>query len=368
MDGEECFFGYYGLQPWSKDGRRHLLHRRREGRAAIEICVHDAVSGTVTVLAETRAWNYQQGAMTQWLDLDGVESVVFNDVIGRQLGCRMIGADGRETALNWPIQALRPGTAEAISLNYRRLAQLRPEYGYHVEVDNFAPDQVLESDGLWCLRLDTGQAQLCVSLRELAEAAPAAMTGDRHKVNHVVYSPRGGQFAFLHRWLGPRGKFSRLYVAKADGTNLRLLLDHRMVSHVAWRDDATLLAYARAPERGDRYYLIDVSTGSYEVLGEGTLDRFGDGHPSYSPDRRWVVTDSYPDRSRMSRLILCNVDNGRVVEVGAFHSPLRFDGPNRCDLHPRWSPSGTEISIDSVHEGRRGIYAINVRKLLAEGS
>ncbi len=39
---DECFFGYFGLQPWSRDGHRYLFHRWRppHGRM-VEICVHD---------------------------------------------------------------------------------------------------------------------------------------------------------------------------------------------------------------------------------------------------------------------------------------------------------------------------------------
>lgn len=367
-EAEDCFFGYFGLQPWSRDGKRHLFHRRRKGnRRTVEICVHEEGTDAATVIAESRAWNFQQGAMAQWLPYDGVESIVFNDVVGHRLVSRILAA-GREKSLEWPIQALRPGAPEALSLNYRRLAVLRPEYGYRGEVENFTPDQPLESDGLWRVGLRTGRAQLCISLRALAEAAPAATGEDRHKVNHALYSPDGNRFAFMHRWLGPRGKFSRLYCANADGSGLRLLLDHRMVSHYAWRDDTTLLAYARAPEQGDRYYLIDISTGMRQAYGAGTLDRFGDGHPSYSPGGRWLVTDTYPDRARMSRLLLCDVRDGRVIEVGAFHSPWRFDGPVRCDLHPRWNPDGTRISIDSTHEGRRGVYAVDVSRLLTDRS
>jgi len=123
---QECFYGYFGLQPWSRDGRHYLYHRwRSPSERTVEICVHDRDTGAATRLAESRAWNFQQGCMAQWLYIDGVESTVFNDAIDRRLICRIIAPSRRERAVEWPIQALRPGEAEALSLNYRRLARIR---------------------------------------------------------------------------------------------------------------------------------------------------------------------------------------------------------------------------------------------------
>ena len=34
-----------------------------------------------------------------------------------------------------------------------------------------------------------------------------------------------------------------------------------------------------------------------------------DGHPQFSPDRKYIITDTYPDRNRKQRLILYNIDN-----------------------------------------------------------
>jgi hypothetical protein len=159
--------------------------------------------------------------------------------------------------------------------------------------------------------------------------------------------------------------YSRLYCAATDGFGLRLLLDHRMVSHYAWRDDNTLLVWARTSEGGDGYYLLDVSTGEREVFCAEALDRFGDGHPSFSPDGQWVVTDTYPDRARMRRLLLCCPRTREVIEVGAFHSPWRYEGARRCDLHPRWNAGGRVISIDSAHEGIRSTYTIDVSQIVS---
>ncbi len=364
--GEECFFGYFGIPPWSADGGRMLFHRWRAGDPRrIEVWQRDLATGSARMIGGSCAWNFQQGSLAQWLQLDGIESVVFNDAADGRLVCRIVAPDGSERRLPWPVQALNPRAPEALSLNYRRLARLRPEYGYDVEVENFAPDQPLASDGLWRIDLRSGEGELVVSLDRLARNEPRPdMRGAEHKVNHAIYALDGRRFAFMHRWLGPTGKYSRLYVANADGSGLRLLFDHRMVSHYAWRDERTLLAWARTAEQGDRYYLVDVASADVRPLPVEAAGRYGDGHPSYSPDGQWIVTDSYPDRARMLRLLLLRPDEGRMVEVGRFHSPWRYDGPSRCDLHPRWSPDGRRISIDSTHEGIRWTYAVDVSRLV----
>ena len=52
-----------------------------------------------------------------------------------------------------------------------------------------------------------------------------------------------------------------------------------------------------------------------------------------------------------------------AILIGKFLSPLKFNGYNRCDLHPRWSPDGKFISIDSTYAGSRKSYLINVSKI-----
>ena len=53
-----------------------------------------------------------------------------------------------------------------------------------------------------------------------------------------------------------------------------------------------------------------------------------------------------------------------ALELGRFHSPPRYAGPVRCDLHPRWSRDGGQVCIDSVHEGSRQMYVIDAAKAL----
>jgi hypothetical protein len=358
--GAGVFFGYYDKSPWSPDMRQFITHRStRDGRA--EILVLDRASATCRTAGVSSAWNYQQGCMAQWLPWSGERSLIYNDCVDGDLASVIVTDAGTRCVVAMPIQVVHPTRPVALSLNYRRLARLRPEYGYDLTVKNFAPDQAAGQDGLWEVDLGTGSNRLLFSIASLSEhERRPEMAESEHKVNHALYSPRGTRFVFLHRWLGPRGKYSRLYVADSDGSDLRVLLDDRMVSHYNWLDEERVLVWGRARPAGDRYHLIDVGTGATSVVGEGALDVYGDGHPSFSPDRRWLATDSYPDRARQRHLLLYHVDSGRTVEIGRFLAPWNFEGAARCDLHPRWSPDGQWLCIDSAHTGVRMTYVLDV--------
>lgn len=90
-----------------------------------------------------------------------------------------------------------------------------------------------------------------------------------------------------------------------------------------------------------------------------------DGHCSYSPDRTWIANDTYPDRQNLRRLMIVRTADGLRLDLAAFHAPPEFDGPLRVDLHPRWNRDGTALCIDSVHEGTRQMYAVDLRPALA---
>ncbi|MCS3755663.1 TolB family protein [Salinibacter ruber] len=358
------FFGYYDKTPWGGGDDAKMLMHRVLGKE-VEIVRVCPEQGKRLRLGMSSAWNHQQGSMTQWLN---DEIVAYNDVQDRRLGVQIVGAGGaNKQFIPWPIQTVHPSGIEVLSLNYKRLHRQRPEYGYKPRVSNFSSEVPLGEDGLWRVNLETGRAELVLSLSQLRRHRPRTeMENASHRVNHAMYSPKGARVVFMHRWIGDEGKFSRLYVAAPNGDDLRLLMDDRMVSHYSWRDENHLVVWGRTEKQGNRYYLVDVRDGTLRVLGEEVFGQFGDGHPSYAPGGRWIVTDTYPDKGRKRHLLLFDTQTETVHRLGRFFAPWTFDGMNRCDLHPRWSPDGNYISIDSTHEGSRKSYVIDIRKLLNE--
>ena len=152
-----------------------------------------------------------------------------------------------------------------------------------------------------------------------------------------------------------------MYTSDLAGEDVRCLVDYGLVSHFDWLSDHVILAWANVLDQGDAFYLIDDRDSSSRKIGEGVLTQ--DGHCSFSPDGRWILTDKYPGRDNRRELMVYEWERDLLVSLGRFYSDPKLVGEIRCDLHPRWSRMGDEICFDSTHEGKRQLYVVDVRDL-----
>ena len=181
----------------------------------------------------------------------------------------------------------------------------------------------------------------------------------KHWFNHLLYNTDGSRFIFLHRWRGPEDKtFStRMFTAGADGKNLYVLDPHGRTSHFIWRDREYVLAWAWHPSLGqERFFLYkdrsdEVSAVAPEVM---TVN----GHCTYLPGGRYILNDTYPDKDRNQNVYLYEIATGKRKPLGSFRSPQEYTGEWRCDTHPRYSPDGGRVCIDSAHAGGRQMYLL----------
>jgi hypothetical protein len=318
-------------------------------------------------IADSLAWNWQQGAMLAWHPADPDHLLVHNDRRDGVLLGVVRDTLGREQRVyERPLYALSPDGAAGWSLNFARLATHRPGYGYAGVADPWGGVAHPSDDGVYAVNLHNGSNSLIVSLDELARRNPSpSMQGQFHWVNHIQPSPQGSRIAFFHLWReGEKGWGARLYVARPDGCELTCALDTARISHFDWLDEDRLLIWARRKEGGERFLLVDVRDATYQVYGDGVLTE--DGHDSFSPDRKWVLNDTYPDRYDMRTLMLVSWPQGRRVDIARLYSPKsKWWGEIRCDLHPRWSRDGRQICVDSVHDGTRQMYVMDVSKWTA---
>src|SRR5690606_33664977 len=104
---------------------------------------------------------------------------------------------------------------------------------------------------------------------------------------------------------------------------------HGLVSHYDWWGEGRVVAWARRRGVGDRYFVFeDAPGGAIEPVGEGLLTC--DGHCSFSPDGRWMLSDTYPDATHHRTLFLFHMESGERVDIGRFLSPpMKWE--IRCD-------------------------------------
>lgn len=365
------FFGYYEKTPWSPCGTR-LLGMRAGFRDRQPTPDDELELGLVDPegvepfepFAATNAWCWQQGTMLQWLP-GTTGSVVYNRRReGRFAGVVHDLATGVRRELERAVYAVDPVGRYAIGLNFARLATQRPGYGYEGVADSWADEGAPSEDGMWRIDLGSGDAELVMSLAEIVGIDPdTSMAGQIHWLNHAQINTDGSRVAVLHRWQpldGPRQ--TRLVTLAPDGSDARVIWGARLVSHYDWRSADEILVWGGAPVAPNAFWRVSDSGAEPRAFAPDVLTE--DGHCSYSPDRLWIVNDTYPDNENLRRLMIVRAADGLRVDLAAFHAPPEFEGPLRVDLHPRWSRDGTELSIDSVHEGTRQMYTVDLRPAL----
>lgn len=346
-------------------------HRSPRGDDSIRIGMVDLKDNDKWIeLGGTRAWNWQQGCMLQWVP--GKESeVLWNDREGDGFVCHILDIKtGKKRTLPSPIYTISPDGAWGITCDFRRLNDVRPGYGYAGIPDPNKDVLIPEDVGVWKVDLATGKSQLLISVADAAKIPyPAGYSnGAKHWFNHLLISPDGKRFIFLHRWRGDKeGKsFStRLFTANADGKDLYVLDPLGRTSHFIWRDPGHVAAWAFHPSRGDRFYLFKDKTDQVEPIGPDVMTV--NGHNTYVPGtgNQWILNDTYPDKQRLQHPYLYHVPTGKRLPLGHFNLPREYAGEWRCDTHPRSSRNGKRVCIDSPHTGAgRQMHLIDIAGLI----
>lgn len=241
-----------------------------------------------------------------------------------------------------------------MTLNYDRLAVYRPEYGYKNRRTIKLLD--LENDGIFRLSIEDNSVSIILSLDRICKTKEDnTMKTKDHWVIHLELSPDGKKVIFLHRWRKEGTVYTRLMNYCIESDELDVITGNKMVSHCCWLGVNKILAFCHVRNVGNRYVVFDLSEDNYKPSIVQQMPHY-DGHPSLSPNYEWLLFDTYPDKSRMSRMYLKRCDTNEVSELGAFYQPSRFVKKNRIDLHPKWSPDGAKIAFESGHSGKRKLY------------
>ena len=369
-DGYEYFYGYYDKSPWDANDRYMICIRVKQAYKSVApkepgiVGVIDTQDNNKFIeIGTTHSWNVQQSCMAQWMGPDFESRILYNDCRGGKY-CSVIYnfKEGKEEkVLSMALYDVARDGSFGLSLDFSRLHRMRPGYGYSNLPEKTKGVLCPNSGCIWKVDIKTGNVEELFKYTDFAAFEPnETMNGAEHKVNHLMISPNGKRFMVLHRWFQKGRKHTRLVTVNIDKTEMYNLSDDVFVSHCYWKNDEEILSFLRKKETGDHYYLMRDKTQDYKMYWP---ELNTDGHCGYSPDGRFIITDTYPNRKRIASVYLCTEEDNRSRRIARVFSPFKYDNDCRCDLHPRWNRKGDKVCIDSVHEGRRGLYVIPITQV-----
>jgi len=210
--------------------------------------------------------------------------------------------------------------------------------------------------------METGAVKLILSYEEMGRLFKID-SAEKIVVNHITFSPNNRRILFLLRTFPRNGKqwLTGLGTIDCDGSEFYLMRHMSMASHYHWRDDSHLLIWTDVNNSPGMYILKDRS-GEAVRLDPDFFDK--DIHCIYSPDKKYILGDGYPDHDGFRQIYLYNTETGRGIMILRVKSDPVSAGDIRTDLHNRWSRDGRFISFDSTHEGYRGLYIADLADVI----
>lgn len=401
------WFGYYNITPMDLSSNKLLAHRVTfDGRAittddVAEIGWFDLKDGSWHSLGKTNAFNWQQGSMLQWLQTGKNDEIIFNDVENGQFVARIVSIDGIEKKkIPWPVYGVTPDGKTSISLEFERSYWCRA-YHYESIKDPKWDVRIAEEDGLFQVNLETGAVKRIISIQTILQYDydPVFETS-KHWLEHVMINPSGNRFVFYHRFSEGDSFRTRIFTANINGSDIYLLPDWRdsKWSHLGWKDDKGFVVFGIkrllagktyetlskksgvfghilrkiyrilvSPYVGQRTHHKIAASSQYQIYHDKNVLLGGyskgmlinDGHPSFTEDGRYMLTDTYADDQGYRFLLLYDTKRDKLLELGKFYSPFN-NCDYRSDLHPRFSPDYNFVVIDSAHSGKHQMIVLRL--------
>lgn len=371
------FFGYIGhvgTVPWNESGR-YLVALRTEfvdrmpgpDDVAEVVLLDTANDYEVRVVDTTRGWNVQQGTMFYWNPREPENQFFFNDrdpATGKVFCVLYDISEGRRVR-EYRFEDTPVGNGGVsfdgkhfAGINYARMARLRLVTGYPGAWDWTEGVSAPEDDGIFLVDVESGEKELLVSFRRLAEELRREWPEIDSRplfINHTLWSRTGERLFFFARAnFRKPGRINASFTVSRDGSDLRRQETH-IGGHPEWDAGSRMIgSIAR------RQAVFDV--GDQQMVGLiGDPETFPEpeGDIALSPDLNWLANGYKRDGEL--HYVIHNRRTGRIYRAGGYDLYGRVSGDLRCDPAPRWNRTGDRLLIPGMTEdGKRQLFLLRL--------
>lgn len=424
------WFGYYNYDTLNHDQSKMLAQQVKceakdiSAEMEVECGYFDISSGGWHHIGYSDSYNWPQGSMLQWIPGKGNENkVIYNKSKNGHLVSTIHDiVSGKDRDLSWSIYGLTPDGTKSIALDMERSYWCRA-YHYYSVVNKSLDVPVVPGDGIFEIDLERNTRKLLIDIQDVIKIDKEPyFERSKHWLEHIMISPSGKRFCFLHRYtIGSLSDYeTRLFVADIDGGNLQIVDGWRTSfwSHFGWCGDDAFAIYTRPISRmvmqkkvddfmqgksneavvstpspsmmrrifdaapsfvrniikqkmkaGKQYYQYYSIKADKFVLTDifDNKEFYIDGHPSFSNDGRYMITDSYPDPSGYQRLMMYDIQTKKVIFLAKVKALINEER-DTCDLHPKWSKNNDYLAIDTAYNDKHHmvLFRLNWNLLKSE--
>ena len=344
---EESFFGYYDYLPVNESFTKVIFHsspsptyKKPTIGNKIKIIEKDLITNKCKIIDETSSFNWQQGSRLQWIDNN---RYIYNKYCDKNLSfysCKYDNKNKKYETYDLPIQS---GFKNKyfLSIDYSILNSYRTDYSYKQETCQ-------KLDGIWITFYKTKKYEQVLTFDQIF-SFQNNNTSMYNWINHLMISPKGDSFIFLHRRLIKKQKSERILLYSFKKKKLIALTDFWIVSHFNWIDNNNLIVFMGVNKDDLSYKTISIDNN--QIHEKKYFNEFNnlDGHPSKS--NNVLITDTYPDKSGFQRILLKEKGVFYTKEILRVYHPLRYFKDSRCDLHPRIYSN--TVFFDYIKKNRR---------------
>jgi hypothetical protein len=370
---------FYDVQPFSPCNRYLVLTRLPyQFKAPLfgdtaDVCVLDLHLRTLRTIYSTKAWGTQVGANVQW----GNDSrfVYTNDWIGNQYVCVRIDLETEEIhAFSGPMYHISPDAnyVAGFSLDYINLTQMgygAPENPESMpELYKGAPDRF----GLIQTNLKTNECKVVMGLSRFKPYYGNKLAEGTFYLFHTKYNAHSNRIMQVVRCMvaGSKAWNPSLFTFDINGNELKQAITMEQWgqggNHPNWHPDGQrIIMNLRSKEAfgSEKMLMVIFNQDGSEM--KALSMRNGSGHPSVTPDTRYLLTDAYAhprekefinnDGEVKIRLIDLRSDEEEAI-CYVYVPPVPVYGSQRIDPHPVWSRDYKKVIFAGAPQGKRETF------------
>lgn len=360
-DGYHYFFAYYDMRATGETGK-HLVHRvnfwDRLPTAEDVAEIGYLENKKFIKIAETTAWNFQQGAMLQYHPF--LENTIFYNVCEKGI-FKTVTHNFKTEEKKYTDMAtacISPNGKWGLSVNFGRIFTFRPGYGYAGFTDKNTDVNHPESDGIYLTDMESGKSEFLISYKDLA---PISGFNKNQKilVNHITFNRTSDKFvALVRNFPTSDTTWSTSMVVGDLNGNCHTIIKNSYVSHYHWASGTDIIAHCTPNGYGKMSMFninVDTKTFTEYDMSYFNKEHHPDIHCNISPDGNYIIGDGYPiDGYRY--LMAYSLKTGEERTLLKVKTAINIAyGDFRCDLHARFIWGGKAISFDTTHNDKREV-------------